>query len=87
MPTRSSDSSTRFLRSAAGMPSAIGQRQLDVLVHREIADEVEALEDESDFPVANARPIGEIQVRDRLAVQFVVARGRRVEQADDGEQG
>ena len=45
---------TRFLRSAAGMPP-VGQRQFDVLVHGQIADQVETLEDEADLLVADAR--------------------------------
>ena len=44
----------------------IGQRQLDVLVHREIADQVETLEDEADLLVANARALGEIEILHRL---------------------
>ena len=50
-------------------PLPVGQRQLDVFVHRQIADQVETLKDESDLLVANARALGKIQVLDRLAVQ------------------
>src|ERR1044072_2875751 len=38
---------------------AIGQRELDVLINGEIADQVKALEDESDLAIANARAIRE----------------------------
>ena len=60
MPTRSSASCTRRLRSADGH-AAVGQRQLDVLVDGEVADQVERLEDEADLAVADARPLGELQ--------------------------
>ena len=63
--------------------AAIGERQLDVLVHVEVADQIEALEDEPDLAVAHARPLGERQVGDRLAVEGVLALGRRVEQPEN----
>jgi putative ABC transport system ATP-binding protein len=34
--------------------ASIGERQLDILVHRQIADQVERLEDEADLPISNA---------------------------------
>ena len=67
-------------------PLAVGERQFDVFIHREIADQVETLEDESDLLVANAGTLGEVEVLHRLAVQRVAAASRRVEQADDREQ-
>jgi hypothetical protein len=66
-----------------GLHAAVGERQLDVLVDRQVADQVEALEDEPDFPVADPSPLGERQVGDRPAIQHVGALGRRVEQAED----
>src|SRR3984885_12395967 len=64
----------------------VGQRQLHILGHREIADQVEALEDEADLLIADARALGEAQVLYRLAVQLVAPVGRRIEQSDDREQ-
>ena len=64
----------------------IGERQLDVLVNGEVADQVEALEDEADLLVADARAVGEVEILDRLAVQQVTATAGRVEQSDDGQQ-
>ena len=44
---------------ALGLPhAAIGERQLDVLVDGEVADQVEALEDETDLAVSHARAVG-----------------------------
>ena len=43
--------------------AAISQRQFHVLVDREIADQVECLEDEADLAVADARPLGKLQAR------------------------
>jgi hypothetical protein len=37
---------------------AIGQRQLDVLEHGQVADQVEGLEDEADLAVADAGALG-----------------------------
>ena len=54
--------------------AAIGQRQLDVFIHREVADQVERLEDEADFAIADARAIGERKIRDRLPVDPVLCR-------------
>ena len=66
--------------------AAIGERQLDVLVDVEIADQVEALEDEPDLAVADARALRERQIGDRLAVERVLALGRRVEQPEDRQE-
>ena len=64
----------------------VGQRQLDVFIYREIANQVETLEDESDLLIADARALGKVEVLDRLAIQRVAAIGRRIEQADDRKQ-
>src|SRR5260221_428320 len=66
--------------------AAVGERQLDVLIHGEVANEIEALEDETDFAVADARPHGVVEVRDRLAVEDVGAFAGRIEQTENGEQ-
>ncbi len=57
----------------------ISKRQLNVLVNREVTDQVETLEDEADFLVANARALGKIQILNRLVVEHVAAPGRRIE--------
>ena len=46
------------LLALRGLHAAVGERQLDVLIHGEIADQVEALEDEADLAVADARALG-----------------------------
>src|ERR1044072_2945261 len=66
--------------------AAISQRQLDVLINREIADEVEALEDESDLAVADAGALREREVRHFGPLERVAAARRRVEQAEDREE-
>src|SRR6185369_13955076 len=66
--------------------AAIGQRQLDVLVHRQVADQVERLEDETDLLVPDPRPLRERQGRDLLRVQHVLAVRRRVQKAEDRQQ-
>ena len=44
---------------------AIRERQFDILIHRQIANQVEALEDESDLLIADARRSAEIKILDR----------------------
>src|SRR4029450_9318336 len=46
----------------AGGHSAISQRQLNVLKDTEIPDQVEALKNETDFAIANARPVCERKI-------------------------
>ena len=74
------------LLALVGGHAAVGQRQLHVLEDREVADQVEALEDESDLPIPDASALGERELLGRLAVQGVVPVGGRVEQAEDRKQ-
>ena len=74
------------LLALGGLHAAVGQRQLDVLVDVQVADQVEALEDEPDLAVAHAGALGQRQVGHRLAVQRVLALGRRVQQPEDRQQ-
>ena len=50
-------------------PLPVGQWQLDVFVDGQIADQIEALEDEADLLIANARALSEIEILDCLSVQ------------------
>src|SRR6185503_253082 len=61
---------------------AIGERKLNVLKHREVADQIKALEYETDFAVAYARALGQREVCDGLAVEPVVALSRRIKQPE-----
>ncbi len=45
----------------------VGQRQFDVFIDRQIANQVETLEDEPDLLIADARPLREIEVLDALS--------------------
>ena len=85
MPTFSSAAMTFCLRSA-GLHAAVGERQLDILVDGEVADQVEGLEDEADLAVPNAGALGGRELGHRLVVEPVLATGRRVEQAQEREQ-
>ena len=67
--------------------AAIRQRQLDVLIHGEIADHVEALKDEADLAMACARAIRVPELRDRAIVARIVSVGRGVEQTKHRQQG
>src|SRR5262249_14536655 len=74
---------TTFLRTHP----AIGERQLDILEHGEVADQVEALEDEADLPIADAGTFGGAQLPDRSPVEVVRALGWRVEETQNREEG
>ena len=57
---RHADALERFrdaLLTLRGAHAAISQRQLNVLVNRQVADQVEALEDEADFAVSDPRSL------------------------------
>ena len=56
-----------FLRQHA----AVRERQLDVLEHREVADQVETLKDESDLAVADARALPGFELGDFAPVERV----------------
>ena len=58
----------------AGHPT-VCQRQFDVLVYGEIADQVESLEDETDLPVADVGSLRRRQSHRRFTVQQVRALG------------
>jgi hypothetical protein len=69
-----------------GGHAPVGEGQLDVLVDRQVADQVERLEDEADLAVADAGPLGEREVGHLLLVQHVLAVAGRIEQAQDRQQ-
>ncbi len=66
--------------------AAVGERQLDVLVHGQVADQIEGLKNEADFPIADAGALGRLEGVHRLLVQHVNALRRRIEEAEDGQQ-
>ena len=83
-PTRSSAASAAA--GARDAPSADKQRQLDVVDHREIAQQVELLKDEADLAVAQPGQRAVAMAVDPRAVELDLARARLVEQADEIEQ-
>ena len=72
-----------FLRRHA----AVGQRQLDILIDVEIADQIECLENEADLAVAHPGPPARRELLDRIALQLMFAGGRRIEQSENRQQG
>ncbi len=66
--------------------AAEGQRQLHVLVDRQVLDEVERLKDETDLGVAYAGALGVIELLHRLAVQRVAPGRGCIEQRQNGEE-
>ena len=75
----------RSTRSSAG-DAGVNQRQFDVVQRGGAGQQVESLEDEADFFVADARQFVVVQFADQLAVQPVVALAGRVEAADQVHQ-
>jgi hypothetical protein len=51
--------------------AAVGERQFDVLEDREIADQIEALEDETDLPISDARALRGTEFGHGPAVQLI----------------
>jgi hypothetical protein len=58
----------------------------DVLVDREVADQVERLEDEPDLSIADAGPLRCRKLGDRLVGERVFAVAWRIEEAEDRKQ-
>src|SRR5437667_692642 len=81
-----SPASKLVARAPATLRAAQAQWQLHVLVHGEITDQVERLEDEADFAIADACPLGGADVLHGRPVEPVLARGRTVEEPEDRQQ-
>src|SRR5213078_475915 len=84
MPTRSSACVTALLIARAH-PS-ISQRQLDIFVNRQIANEIKALENEADLAIADASTLRKRKVSDFRSFQGVATTAGGVEQTKDREQ-
>src|SRR5579862_7774774 len=65
---------------------AIGQRQFDVFVYGEVADQVETLKNKTDLLIADAGALREVEILDRFAVEKVTTASWGIEQADDRQQ-
>ncbi len=66
--------------------AVVDERQLHVVQRSGAGKQIEGLEDESDFLVADARQLIVVQFADQLAVEPVLALGRRIEAADQVHQ-
>ena len=84
IPTRSKvlNLALAFVASHA----AVGEGQLHVFIHREVADQVERLKNETDFAITDARPLGQLEPLHRTIVQNVSSIRRRIEQAQNRQQ-
>ena len=67
--------------------SAICQREFDVLKDRQITDEIEALEDESDLAIANPSAVRERKIGDFTAFERITAARRSVQETKNRQQG
>src|SRR5687768_11462871 len=73
----------RALLALGRLHAAIGERQLDVLEDRQVANQVEALKNETDFAISDARAFARRQISDRPVVQQVGAVRWRVEKTEN----
>src|SRR5712691_5574991 len=71
----------------AGVHAAIGQGQLHIFINRKVADQIEALKDETNLAIANARALGHREVFNGLLIKHVFAIAWRIEQAEYRQQG
>ena len=75
------------LAALGGRHAAVAQRHVDVVEQVQVGDQVEALEDEADLAVAQARAGVVAEVADVFAVEQVGAAGEGFQQAGDVEEG
>ena len=59
----------------------VRQRQFDILIHRQIANQIECLKNKPDLPVPNPRSLGRLQRSHRLPPQRILPSRRRIQQA------
>src|SRR5260370_26182402 len=75
-----------LLLPLCGARAAISQWQLDVFVHRQVADQVERLENKSNLAVADPRALANREIRHRRSVQRIIAARWGIEQPENREQ-
>jgi hypothetical protein len=66
--------------------AAIGQRQFDVLVYRQVADQIKCLENEPDLAIPDAGPLAQFDALYGLAVELIAPVAGRIQQAQDRQQ-
>jgi len=69
-----------------GRRAAVGQRQLNVFVHGQVANQIEGLEDETNLAVAYARAFRQAELGHGLPIQHVLALSGRIQQAENRKQ-
>src|SRR5262245_32736353 len=66
--------------------SPVGEGQFHILENIKVADQIEALKNESYLPVANPRSLAQIKILYRLAVEPVVPFRRRIQETKNGQE-
>src|SRR6266478_5642964 len=59
--------------TVTGAHAGIGERQFDILKNAEIADQIETLENKSDFAIANARALSKRKISDFVTFQRIAS--------------
>ncbi len=86
LPVRHADSLESLPHHSAPLRTRnvpVGERQFHVLEHREIANQVKCLKDETDLAVAYTCALRPVEIVDRPAIQLVPPIRRRIEQAQN----
>src|ERR1700740_2788157 len=65
----------------------VEERELDILAHRELVDQVGALENEANVGLARVGELRLAEARDLVTVEDVRTAGRAIEHAHDVKQG
>jgi hypothetical protein len=74
------------LTSLRGAHAAVGERQFDIFIDGEIADEIKALEDEPDLTVTNPGACGMVELGHWVAIEVVAAFGGGIQESEDRQE-
>src|SRR3954465_9369285 len=67
------------LAISRGHSLPVSEWKFDILIDREIADQIETLKDEPDLLIANPRARAEVEVFDSLPIQLILPGSRRIQ--------
>src|SRR5262249_9844326 len=70
----------------SGAHSAISKGQFNVFEHRQIPNQIKALEYEPHLPVSDPGSLSKIELGDRLSIENIRALGWRIQEAEDGQE-
>ena len=83
MPTRSKRLHDAPFAVSSRHFLTVGQWKFDVFVDGQVTNQIEALKDEADLLIPNARPLSKIKVLDCLSVQRIAPGSRGIQKPND----